>query len=51
MEEMADVPDAAFLEMLVESSREPTERRYSKYRGVYARPGPGGQQLFESRVE
>ncbi len=52
-EEMRGVPDAEFLDAIVASAYEPTERRYSKYRGVFRPRGApkGAPVAWEGRLE
>jgi hypothetical protein len=47
------VPDAEFLDAIVASAYEPTERRYSKYRGVFRPRGApkGAPVAWEGRLE
>jgi hypothetical protein len=52
LEELAGVPEGEFLDAVVASAYEPTERRYSKYRGVFRPTGaPKGALQWEGRLE
>jgi hypothetical protein len=52
LEELAGVPEAEFLDAVVASAYEPTERRYSKYRGVFRPKGAlKGALQWEGRLE
>jgi hypothetical protein len=52
-EDLAAVPDGEFIDAIVASAYEPTERRYSKYRGVFRpRGAPKGAPVqWEGRLE
>ena len=52
VEELIGMPIADFVASMLASSREPCERRYSKYRGVYRPEGAAqGAEQWEGRLE
>jgi hypothetical protein len=52
LDELVGVPDGDFVDALVASAYEPTERRYSAYRGVFRpRGAPKSSTQFEGRLE
>ena len=52
LDELAMVPDGDFVDALVASAYEPSERRYSAYRGVFRpRGAPKSSTQFEGRLE
>jgi hypothetical protein len=52
LDELAEVPDGDFVDALVASAYEPSERRYSRFRGVFRpRGAPKSSTQFEGRLE